>query len=67
MDTTQMDIEYTGCWGVVYSYGGVLAVFENEQDAQKEAAGFSGAVVRIARNILSVIGDAAAASQSQSV
>jgi len=34
---------------------------------QKEAAGFSGAVVRIARNILSVIGDAAAASQSQSV
>lgn len=34
-------------WGVVYPYGSVLAIFENEQDALSEASCFGGAVVRI--------------------
>ena len=51
MDTMKIDSEDAGQWGVVYSYGSVLAMFENEQDAQNEAASFGGAVVRIARNI----------------
>ncbi|WP_217473982.1 hypothetical protein [Stutzerimonas stutzeri] len=67
MDITQMENNDASYWGVVYSYGGVLTVFENEQDAQNEAAGFSGAVVRIARSILSAIGDAGAVNPQQPI
>jgi hypothetical protein len=55
MDMTKMDTEDAGQWGVVYSYGSVLAVFQNEQDAQYEAASFGGAVVRIARNLFTAV------------
>lgn len=60
MDTTNMETENTSLWGVVYSYGSVLALFENEQDAQTEAASFGGAAVRIARNVWNAISDASA-------
>lgn len=42
-------------WGVVYPYGSVLAIFENEQDALSEASCFGGAVVRIVREALSAV------------
>lgn len=48
MDFIKADSENPDRWGVVYSYGSVLAVFDNEQDAQVEAIGFGGAVVRVA-------------------
>jgi hypothetical protein len=51
MDTTRLGTEDTRLWGVVYSYGSVLAMFDNEQDAQDEATSFNGAVVRIARDV----------------
>lgn len=54
MDVTTLDAKDTGQWGVVYPYGGVLATFGNEQDAQTEATKFGGAVVWIARRVCSV-------------
>lgn len=57
MDVATLDIN-SEQWGVVYSYGSVLATFENEQDAQNEALCFNGAVVRIARSAWSTICDA---------
>ncbi|AHL77635.1 hypothetical protein CH92_09930 [Stutzerimonas stutzeri] len=57
MDITKMDTDDAGSWGVVYSYGSVLAVFQNEQDAQNEAASFGGAVVRIARDFLTAVSE----------
>lgn len=51
MDAIKLDGEESGQWGVVYSYGSVLAVFDNEQDAQNEAACFGGSVVQLARNV----------------
>ena len=59
MDTTTMDRQDAEQWGVVYSYGGVLALFESEQDARNEALSFNGAVVRVARNLWSALCDAA--------
>ncbi|HCJ29339.1 MAG TPA: hypothetical protein DHV63_08610 [Pseudomonas sp.] len=55
-----MDTEDAGHWGVVYSYGSVLAVFDNEREALEEAASFGGAAVRIARNALAAISEAGA-------
>jgi len=51
MDAIKLDGEEAGHWGVVYSYGSVLAVFDNEQDAQNEAACFGGAAVQIALSV----------------
>jgi pantothenate kinase type III len=62
MDIVKMDTEDAGQWGVVYSYGSVLATFENEQDAQNEADCFGGAAVRIARNIWTAICEAGLAT-----
>lgn len=62
MDITKMESEDAGDWGVVYSYGSVLAVFQNEQDAQNEAATFGGAVVRIARNLFTAVSEMGAAA-----
>jgi hypothetical protein len=62
MDIVKMDTEDAGHWGVVYSYGSVLATFENEQDAQNEADCFGGAAVRIARNIWTAICEAGLAT-----
>lgn len=42
-------------WGVVYPYGSVLAIFENEQDALSEASCFGGAVVRIVQEVWSAV------------
>ena len=65
MDTTRLDTEGAGQWGVVYSYGSVLAMFENEQDAQDEAASFGGAVVRIARDVWTAFCEAGPAVESR--
>ncbi|MGE6530617.1 hypothetical protein ACQKEM_16695 [Pseudomonas sp. NPDC077382] len=48
MDFIKVDNGNPERWGVVYSYGSVLTVFDNEQDAQTEAISFGGAVVRLA-------------------
>jgi nitrous oxide reductase accessory protein NosL len=65
MDTTRLDTEDAGQWGVVYSYGSVLAVFENEQDAQDEATSFGGAVVRVARDVWTAFCEAGTAVESR--
>jgi hypothetical protein len=65
MDATPLDHNDVGQWGVVYSYGSVLAIFENEQDAQDEATSFGGAVVRIARNVWTAFCEAGAATESR--
>jgi hypothetical protein len=57
MDIIKADTDNTEQWGVVYSYGSVLAVFENEQDAQNEATGFGGAVVRLAKTLWNSISE----------
>lgn len=57
MDIMKADTEVTAQWGVVYSYGSVLAVFENEQDAQSEAIGFGGAVVQLAKTLWNTISE----------
>ncbi|QGZ31436.1 hypothetical protein [Stutzerimonas stutzeri] len=62
MENTNTDSANAGDWGVVYSYGSVLAVFQSEQDAQDEAASFGGAVVRIARSVLTAISEAGVAT-----
>lgn len=59
MDIMKADTEVTAQWGVVYSYGSVLAVFENEQDAQSEAIGFGGAVVQLAKTLWNTISEPA--------
>ena len=51
MDTKTVAIKRAEQWGVVYSYGSVLAVFENEQDALLEANSFGGAAVRIVQEV----------------
>ena len=51
-------------WGVVYSYGSVLAVFDNELDAQTEASGFGGAVVRLACSLWNTLNMAAEGSMT---
>jgi hypothetical protein len=48
-------------WGVVYSYGSVLALFDTEQDARNEATCYGGAVVSLARQVWSAISEAASA------
>lgn len=60
MDIIKADTENTERWGVVYSYGSVLAVFENEQDAQNEALGFGGAVVQLAKTLWNSISEPSA-------
>jgi len=57
MDTTTVEQPDAEQWGVVYSYGSVLALFENELDAQNEALSFGGAVVRVARGLWSALCD----------
>lgn len=57
MDIMKADSEVTAQWGVVYSYGSVLAVFENEQDAQSEAISFGGAVVQLAKTLWNTISE----------
>ena len=52
MDTKTVAVKCAEKWGVVYSYGSVLAIFENEQEALLEASRFGGAVVRIVQNVL---------------
>lgn len=58
MDRSVITNETTGHWGVVYSYGSVLALFETEQDATREATCFGGAVVCIARQLWSTLSEA---------
>ncbi|WP_417777169.1 hypothetical protein [Stutzerimonas xanthomarina] len=70
MDFIKADSENSGRWGVVYSYGSVLAVFDNEQDAQLEAIGFGGVVVRLACSLwkgLNMTVDGTAEDQPQLV
>ncbi|MGM3388049.1 hypothetical protein KXR94_10385 [Stutzerimonas stutzeri] len=55
MDISSVEGQDVVQWGVVYSYGSVLAMFDTEQDAQNEAALFGGAVVRLARNLWSAL------------
>ncbi len=54
MDTKTVAMKGAEQWGVVYSYGSVLAIFENEQDALLEANSFGGAAVRIVQKALGV-------------
>lgn len=54
MDTKTVAMKRAEQWGVVYSYGSVLAIFENEQDALLEADSFGGAAVRIVQEALGV-------------
>ncbi len=65
MDIKKADAEITEQWGVVYSYGSVLTVFENEQDAQNEAAGFGGAVVRLVKTLWNSISEPGALAVSE--
>ena len=65
MDIMKADSEVTEQWGVVYSYGSVLAVFENEQDAQSEAISFGGAVVRLARSLWNTISEPGATASKE--
>ncbi|WP_407290787.1 hypothetical protein [Stutzerimonas zhaodongensis] len=64
MGTTTVDMPEAEQWGVVYSYGSVLALFENELDAQNEASSFGGAVVRVARNLWSALCDTGASAET---
>lgn len=57
MDTKTVAMTGAEQWGVVYSYGSVLAVFDNEQDALLEANSFGGATVRLVEEALGVSGD----------
>lgn len=52
MDTKTVAMKRAEQWGVVYSYGSVLAIFDNEQDALLEASSFGGAAVRIVQEAL---------------
>lgn len=52
-------------WGVVYSYGSVLALFDTEQDARDEASCYGGAVVRLARQVWTAISEAGSAEPPQ--
>lgn len=62
MDCIKADNESMNHWGVVYSYGSVLTVFDNEQDARTEAIGFGGAVVRLACNLWNTLNTTAEVS-----
>ncbi|HCJ28161.1 MAG TPA: hypothetical protein DHV63_02385 [Pseudomonas sp.] len=64
MDVTTGAREAVAQWGVVYPYGGVLATFENEQDAEIEATAFGGAVVRIVSQVCSVVRAAGAPTEA---
>lgn len=55
MDTTTVAAKGAEQWGVVYPYGSVLAIFENEQEALSEANCFGGAVVRIVRDVWNAV------------
>ncbi|MGK9067385.1 hypothetical protein [Stutzerimonas chloritidismutans] len=55
MDVTTVDSQDAVQWGVVYSYGSVLTLFETEQDALNEASTFGGAVVQMARTVWSAL------------
>jgi len=71
MDFIKADCANPDRWGVVYSYGSVLAVFDNEQDARMEAISFGGAVVRLACSLWNSLnmsaGNCAAEDQPQLV
>lgn len=62
MDVTSTNGQDTMQWGVVYSYGSVLTMFDTEQDAQDEAISFGGAVVQLARNVWTALCEPAATS-----
>ncbi len=62
MDRSTIETENHGQWGVVYSYGSVLAVFDSEQDAQNEATLFGGAVISLARQVWNATSEAALAA-----
>ncbi len=64
MDATTVDRKDAAQWGVVYSYGSVLAMFDSEQDAQNEALSFGGAVVQLARNVWTALCDTDASAQT---
>lgn len=66
MDTAKLDGEEAGHWGVVYSYGSVLAVFDNEQEALNEAACFGGAAVQLARSVWTALCTAPLSATAQS-
>jgi hypothetical protein len=68
MECIKADSASADQWAVVYGYGSVLATFENEHDAQAEATGFGGAVVRLARNLWSTLSvpDAVATAEGSS-
>lgn len=55
MDTTKTAVTGAERWGVVYPYGSVLAIFENEQEALSEASCFGGAVVRIVQDVWNAV------------
>lgn len=65
MDFIKADSGNPDHWGVVYSYGSVLAVFDNEQDARTEASGFGGAVVRLACSLWNTLNMTAEASTTE--
>jgi hypothetical protein len=65
MDVTTVDNQDAAEWGVVYSYGSVLALFDTEQDAQNEALSFGGAVVRVARSVWSALCDTATPAETR--
>lgn len=65
MDVTTVEMQDTADWGVVYSYGSVLALFDSEQDAQNEALSFGGAVVRVARTVWSALCETGAPTEAR--